>query len=167
MSSAVLSLLESDLSLLSPISSSLPPYPSAAGILACTSGEYAGGKIKMQNLHLSTPKMCSITLWAEAWWRLKSSSLSAGLWGGYLVNYFAFCVKKDHILHIGPTPLCKMVAHTSIWDQQLIASRITCICIIIFTFWHHKIWINGIIPYSNISGSAFPSSEGIAKLKKK
>ena len=84
-----------------------------------------------------------------------------------MINYFAFCVTKDHIPHIGPTPLCKMVAHTLIWNQQLIASRITCICKIIFTFWHHKVMINGIIPYSSISGSTFPSSEGIAKLKRK
>ena len=52
---------------------------SAAGILACTLGEYAGGKIKIQNLCLSIPKICSMTLWADEWWRLKSSSLLAGL----------------------------------------------------------------------------------------
>ena len=53
---------------------------SAAGILACTSGEYAGGMIKMWNLRLSTPKIHSMTLQAEAWRRLKSSSLLAGLY---------------------------------------------------------------------------------------
>ena len=70
--------------------------PSAAGILACTSGEYAGGKIKIQNLCLSTPKICSMTLWADKWWRLKSSSLLAGLCiYKYQINYFEF-FKKPH-----------------------------------------------------------------------
>lgn len=36
--------------------------PSAVGILACTLVEYAGAKIKIQNLCLSTPKICSMTL---------------------------------------------------------------------------------------------------------
>ena len=39
--------------------------PSAAGVLACTLGEYAGAKIEIQNLSLSTPKICSMTLWAD------------------------------------------------------------------------------------------------------
>lgn len=52
----------------------------AAGILACTSGAYSGGKWRMQNLCLSTPNMRSVTLRADAWRRLKSSSLFAGLY---------------------------------------------------------------------------------------
>ena len=36
--------------------------PSAVGILACTLVEYAGAKIEIQNLCLSTPKICSMTL---------------------------------------------------------------------------------------------------------
>ena len=39
--------------------------PSATRILAYTLGEYAGGKIKIQNLCLSTQKICSMTLWAD------------------------------------------------------------------------------------------------------
>ena len=113
----------SDVSSLPPISSLLFPYPkdpilstgtwpsegsncqielwiaqSVAGILACTSTEYAGGKIKMWNLHLSTPKMCSTTFQAEVWRRLKSSSSLAGLCIEYSVSYSAFN-NKIHTEH--------------------------------------------------------------------
>ena len=44
---------------------------SAAGIFAYNLGEYTGGIIKIWSWHLRTPKMHSMTLWAEAWQRLK------------------------------------------------------------------------------------------------
>ena len=40
---------------------------------------YSGARWRIQNLHFSMPKMCSITLQAEAWHRLKSSSFIFGL----------------------------------------------------------------------------------------
>ena len=97
-------------------------------------GEYAGVKIKIQNLYLSIPKICSMMLWADEWWRLKCSLLAGLCIYKYQMNFL-----KSHIPQIGTTPLCKMVAHTLIWKQELITSSKICICKAIFTLGYHKI----------------------------
>ena len=51
----------------------------AEGIWAWTLTEYSGGMSNMRKRRLRTPKMCSITFWACACRKLKSSALFSGL----------------------------------------------------------------------------------------
>lgn len=117
------------------------------------------GNRSILNCCFRTPKMCSMTLQAEEWRRLKSSSFVSGLKTVYVIKK-----KKKNVPHPCTAPFSKVDSNSTVGGEQFITGGVSSIGKIILATRDNKVFGMGSFKYTCVRCGAFPARIRICEL---